>query len=821
MVLKLPPLEFIEALTDSPEFREKLHQHENELENTSNAIKTLIKKLNEVMTANKSLSKASRGVAETLKSFKFFVVGSKQTEEERDIESSLSYMGEVIHRIEEARDALCISSETYLKKLDEFRKTTIGKAKNKKKEFDKTTQRYCALIENNAKIPTKRSDLFQEADANLQIQTKKFREETLDYVFLLQQVQERKKFDFVETLLALMLNFLSFYHAGQEIYKEFDYFIRFLHHRVLKCRENFDCFQREGEDLKWKMLMNPEEHLLKNQEFDREGYLFLIERNKIIGTTAFTKHYCQYRKDIGLLRLINFTQTSSKQITPYDIFVRQCLVHPADEKLDKRFMFDLHALEKGSTSDKMNVLTFQAMTEDDFEAWVSITGGQIHVTKPQLSSKIELQNELDESGVDFVKKCIQVIESRDLEEQGLYRVVGMQSKVNSVVAGHFDAHKTLAQRLATPVEGDVELKTICSALKLYLRTLKEPIFTFKLHNRFIEAAMIDDKAERIRTIHSLLKELPKRNYELLDILMKHLNNVSKHNEKNLMTPVNLGVCFGPSLLRPEVETVSAIYDIKFRNAIVELLITHYEKMFQSKLDQQDLDAMIGSNDNDRAEGVPLAGSLSSLVSLARRSAPPPTNEMIETTADARRRGLYNPNYHINVNNKHLYPPISDENTRKESSSSSSSESLNNAASTMNSSLPSSTLLNTSGSQNRSSVSSLTSSFTKQSPTTEKTTRLLVTSGTFSSNKFEPISSPIISVKTTATSQSPRVTSQLPSRATTLYPCLADNETELSFNANEIVTQIRPSREPGWVMGMINGKTGLIPENYLNFTSRIE
>ena len=54
MVFKLPPLEFTEALTDSPEFREKLRQHESELENTSNAIKTLIKKLNEVMVANKS-----------------------------------------------------------------------------------------------------------------------------------------------------------------------------------------------------------------------------------------------------------------------------------------------------------------------------------------------------------------------------------------------------------------------------------------------------------------------------------------------------------------------------------------------------------------------------------------------------------------------------------------------------------------------------------------------------------------------------------------------------------------------------------------------
>jgi hypothetical protein len=44
---------------------------------------------------------------------------------------------------------------------------------------------------------------------------------------------------------------------------------------------------------------------------------------------------------------------------------------------------------------------------------------------------------LDDSGIDFVKKCIQVIERRGLDEQGLYRVVGMQSKVNSIVAGYF------------------------------------------------------------------------------------------------------------------------------------------------------------------------------------------------------------------------------------------------------------------------------------------------------------------------------------------------------------------------------------------------
>lgn len=88
-----------------------------------------------------------------------------------------------------------------------------------------------------------------------------------------------------------------------------------------------------------------------------------------------------------------------------------------------------------------------------------------------------------------------------------------------------------------------------------------------------------------------------------------------------MTSANLGVCFGPSLLRPEVETVSAIYDIKFRNAIVEHLITHYEKMFQPKLEQKDIEDMVGSNENERTAGVHLSNSLSSLVVRIHFSTP--------------------------------------------------------------------------------------------------------------------------------------------------------------------------------------------------------
>jgi hypothetical protein len=77
--------------------------------------------------------------------------------------------------------------------------------------------------------------------------------------------------------------------------------------------------------------------------------------------------------------------------------------------------------------------------------------------------------------------------------------------------------------------------------------------------------------------------------------------------------------------------------------------------------------------------------------------------MIETTADARRRGLYNPDFYINETNRHMFPPITDDNLRKEcksfnypfefslfyfvASSSSSLESLSNISSAGVQSLP--------------------------------------------------------------------------------------------------------------------------------------
>ncbi|XP_030037975.2 rho GTPase-activating protein 26 [Manduca sexta] len=52
------------------------------------------------------------------------------------------------------------------------------------------------------------------------------------------------------------------------------------------------------------------------------------------------------------------------------------------------------------------------------------------------------------------------------------------------------------------------------------------------------------------------------------------------------------------------------------------------------------------------------------------------------------------------------------------------------------------------------------------------------------------------------------------RVRTLYACLGEGDGELSFEPNQIITNVAPSGEPGWLRGTLNGKTGLVPENYV-------
>ncbi|CAH1267662.1 ARHGAP10 [Branchiostoma lanceolatum] len=800
----LLPLEFSECYTDSPYFRDNIHTHEAELERTSQAIKQLIKESKTLLQAARNLSKAQRSFCQLLQDFKFECIGSTMTDDEIEIESSFKEFGRLIGTIEDERDRMLENAMSHISLMENFRKTQLGVAKEEKKKFEKQTEKFCTSLDTYMKLSAKKQmEKLQEADAQLGMEKRHFHESSLQYVFKLQEVQERKKFEFVETLLGFMYAWLTFYHQGHEVAREFRSYGQDLQLRLQNTRERFESTRTEAEHLMRKMQEKPIEQG-PNKMYTKQGYLFVQEKRPI--GYAWVKHYCMYQKENKIFTMIPYTQTQGKLTSSTETIILKSCVRRMSDSIDKRFCFDIMANDKATT------ITVQAISEDDRKAWLEAMDGKEPIgpyqPPPEYRHKIYQvpgtpssteENLLNDIGFTFIKRCIQSIETRGIEEQGLYRVVGVNSKVKKLTELCL-----VDRRKADKIDLDeYEIKTITSALKNYFRGLPEPLLTFKLHQEFINAAKQESRTLRINDIHRLVHQLPESNFEMLDMLIGHLLNVANHSKKNLMSKPNLGVVFGPTLMRPAEETVAAIMDIKFQNIIVEILISNHEQIFKTAPEGQEL-----SYRGTRALPVASPREVAKNAQFPMPSAPPPTAAppapppaSAKPTKASRPVGMYSPN-----------PTPTPRSPTRTNSTNKSTENSSGAYSNSHSS-------------SSESLISRSSNDTQSSQSSPQLTRLqggthlnnpVYSSLHLSSNQNQNCQpstrpEPLPAQNQTSAAPAPRLKSKC---VKALYACEGENDQELSFRPGQIIYNVKPSNEPGWLEGWLDGKKGLLPENYV-------
>ncbi|CEF68380.1 GRAF ortholog [Strongyloides ratti] len=620
MVLK--PLEFSDCLADSPWFQQNLHEHEQALEDARKSIKTVEIQFVELVECIKKLSAAQRAFAKSLCDLKIETVGTTQTDDERAIANCLKDFGRRIKEVEDHRTKLIEDAEACYIPLRKFRLDRIGKVVNEeKKKYEKESQRFYASLEKYLHLSTVRKNDFREADAQLGLQQRNFGDASLQYVAEIQAVQERMKFELVETLGSFLYSWLTFYHVGHVIQEDFKPFLDGIQIKVQKAKENFRQTKEETEELRKKMLNS----FIRNAVFPsssnssgnnnnnnssnggfindlmskptnsniKQGYVYLQEKSKIpkgIGRDVlprnWTKYYCVYQKETRIFTMIpvnSTVKTDMKGALEQSVsFKLKSCIRRASDSIDKRFCFDL-------ISDERDTMTFQALSEEDRRQWLDAMDGREPVYSPGTGPHNQgaFETVLDDAGFDFVRECLKAIEGRGITEQGLYRNCGVTSKVQKLMQialdkKKFNSSSTKNQLNLCSEDSEWEIKTISSAVKTFLRNLPEPLMTFELHSHFINAAKMDDGDQRVDHIHYYVYKLPESHRNMLKIVLSHLKKVADMADENLMTVGNLGVCFGPTLLRPKEETVTAIMDIKFCNVVVEVLIANYEKIFNNK-----------------------------------------------------------------------------------------------------------------------------------------------------------------------------------------------------------------------------------------------
>ncbi|NXT67723.1 RHG26 protein, partial [Chaetops frenatus] len=749
----LPALEFSECCLDSPQFRERLRSHEAELDKTNKFIKELIKDGKSLVAALKNLSAAKRKFADSLNEFKFRCIGDAETDDEICIAKSLQEFATVLRNLEDERMRMVRP------RLSWEHLGTLGT--DAKKKYDKETEKYCGVLEKHLNLSSKKKESqLQEADSQVDLVRQHFYEVSLEYVFKVQEVQERKMFEFVEPLLAFLQGLFTFYHHGYELAKDFSDFKTELTISIQNTRNRFEGTRSEVEALMKKMKENPHEH--KNiSPYTMEGYLYVQEKRHF--GTSWVKHYCTYQRESKRITMVPFDQKSGGKGGEDEAVTLKSCTRRKTDSIEKRFCFDVEAV------DRPGVITMQALSEEDRRLWMEAMDGREPVSSNfGQKGRGDGAAQLDSIGFSIIKRCIHAVETRGINEQGLYRIVGVNSRVQKLLSILMDP-KT-ATETDTEICAEWEIKTITSALKTYLRMLPGPLMMYQFQRSFIKAAKLENQESRVSEIHSLVHRLPEKNRQMLHLLMNHLAKVADNHKQNLMTVANLGVVFGPTLLRPQEETVAAIMDIKFQNIVIEILIENHEKIFNT---------------------VPEAPASNSQLLLSRKksteSKPPSCSERPLTLFHTAQPNEKQENRNSIINSS-LESVISSNVNSFLNSNSAPQPSLNSSDLELEvikpnrpNSLP----------QNPSPTSPLSPSW----PMFSAPSSPMPTSST--SSDSSPISSPL-------------------RRARALYACKAEHDSELSFTAGTVFDNVHPSQEPGWLEGTLNGKTGLIPENYVEF-----
>ena len=279
------------------------------------------------------------------------------------------------------------AQEQFIQPLRDFRKKEIEEAMEMKRKFDRQSLKYAAGVDRFVGVTTKKGEeVMEEAEAAMVAEQKTFLTTSMEYVLSLQRIQEKKKFQFVETLLMLIQGWKTFHHEAYDLTEDFQPFMVDLGHRLQLTREHFVANFDSAEKLMRKLLSErnalvatgstpsaaAETTLFKRRNpvnASRQGYLFVMDK-KPWGAT-WNKVYCAYKKQNKVMTLVPYQPGQTRGISATETFVVTACVRRTTDSIEKRWCFDVTAQEKSQ-----HPLTFQAMGKKDRDEWLAALEGK-------------------------------------------------------------------------------------------------------------------------------------------------------------------------------------------------------------------------------------------------------------------------------------------------------------------------------------------------------------------------------------------------------------------------------------------------------------
>ncbi|CAC5382176.1 ACAP [Mytilus coruscus] len=199
------------------QLRSSLDSAEQDIEHLEAKLERLVKVCNIMIETGKTFKKASSD----------FIVGVRDLASYFKTDDLLNNcLSKFAHEMTEMLKYFTIlldqANRSVCQNIQKLIKTDIKKVKDSRKDFEKISDDLDSALNRNSNVPRTKVQECEEAKNILTAKRSCFAHASLDYVFQINVLHSKKRFDVLETMLSFMHAHSTYFHQGHDLFNEFD-----------------------------------------------------------------------------------------------------------------------------------------------------------------------------------------------------------------------------------------------------------------------------------------------------------------------------------------------------------------------------------------------------------------------------------------------------------------------------------------------------------------------------------------------------------------------------------------------------------------------
>eukprot|EP01102_Stenamoeba_stenopodia_P015303 TRINITY_DN51_c0_g3_i4.p1 TRINITY_DN51_c0_g3~~TRINITY_DN51_c0_g3_i4.p1 ORF type:complete len:750 (-),score=182.80 TRINITY_DN51_c0_g3_i4:1805-4054(-) len=351
----VPAVELQDVLEDSPMLREKLHLLGQNADAMAAKLKKIVKVSRAYQESCKEMGQATELFGRQLLSFNTGA-GSLQ---DPTLDEGLKRFGVTFGECNEQFSLLAMQMESvFSTPIDTFIREDIREVKDEAKRYEKARSVYDGSVQKVSQLKKKDGAKIAEVEHELDMAKQQFNLEGLEFVYKMNELQLKKKIEFLERICAFMFGQLGFFHSGYQMFQELEPYMRGLTVRLQQARAQFEEQKQNLQHQKKALIKyasGPRQAKVTEDSLEIAGYLFKKGHNVLKEWER-----CYFVIKDGFLHFYkngkDTTPTKSESLLLFT-------VKPVDDP-DRRFCFDIVSPNK--------TYSLQASCQAEMMEWIKV-----------------------------------------------------------------------------------------------------------------------------------------------------------------------------------------------------------------------------------------------------------------------------------------------------------------------------------------------------------------------------------------------------------------------------------------------------------------